>query len=425
MAEAFGPPPTKVLCRYFVHGSCNKGNECPFSHDRHNKMDNVCKFYLKGCCSYADRCRYDHVKPKRTSPAVSKATTQNGMKLTPPPLKTIDSPSSGMVSLKKLIKGEEDPETPKTPRPPDKDWVQASEFVPGQLFQCMTVPSSYAQAAHGALDGEIPGEALTCSGQLLCPYSASRECPYGEDCEYAHGDICELCGLAVLHPGDKEQRAAHKKECLAQHERDMELSFAVARSRDKVCGICMDTVMEKEPPSEQRFGIMSDCTHCFCLSCIRKWRSSKQFDNKTIRSCPECRVQSDFVTPSKHWVETKDEKIKLIDGYKKALSQKPCKYFDQGRGECQFNDKCFYLHAYPDGSKAEPQPRKPRRRRNADGDLDLLQRLLLWDFLQEREDRLESLLLLELEDDLTNLILDFATDSDDDSDEEFYLGLLS
>ena len=83
-------------------------------------------------------CRYDHVKPKRTSPAVSKATTQNGMKLTPPPLKTIDSPSSGMVSLKKLIKGEEDPETPKTPRPPDKDWVQASEFVPGQLFQCMT-----------------------------------------------------------------------------------------------------------------------------------------------------------------------------------------------------------------------------------------------------------------------------------------------
>ena len=106
-------------------------------------------------------------------------------------------------------------------------------------------------------------------------------------------------------------------------------------------------------------------------------------------------------------------------------SQKPCKYFDQGRGECQFNDKCFYLHAYPDGTKAEPQPRKPRSRRNADGDLDYLQRLLLWDFLQEREDRLDSLLLLELEDDLTNLILDFATDSDDDSDEEFYLGLLS
>ena len=68
----------------------------------------------------------------------------------------------------------------------------------------------------------------------------------------------------------------------------MELSFAFARSRDKVCGICMDTVMEKEPPTEQRFGIMSDCTHCFCLSCIRKWRGSKQFDSKTIRYGIRC-----------------------------------------------------------------------------------------------------------------------------------------
>ena len=49
----------------------------------------------------------------------------------------IDSPSSGMVSLKKL-KQVEDPETPKTPRPPDKEWIQASEFVPGTPFQCMT-----------------------------------------------------------------------------------------------------------------------------------------------------------------------------------------------------------------------------------------------------------------------------------------------
>jgi len=73
------------------------------------------------------------------------------------------------------------------------------------------------------------------------------------------------------------------QECLAQHERDMELSFAVAGSQDRQCGICMDTVLEKEPASERRFGILSDCTHCFCLACIRKWRASKQFDNKTIR----------------------------------------------------------------------------------------------------------------------------------------------
>ena len=37
--------------------------------------------------------------------------------------------------------------------------------------------------------------------------------------------------------------------------------------------------------------------------------------------------------------------------------KKPCQYFKQGKGECPFYDKCFYLHALPDGSIAPPQPR--------------------------------------------------------------------
>jgi hypothetical protein len=62
----------------------------------------------------------------------------------------------------------------------------------------------------------------------------------------------------------------------------MELSFAVARSKDKTCGVCFEVVMEK-PPREQRFGILPNCNHCFCLTCIRKWRQAKQFENKIIR----------------------------------------------------------------------------------------------------------------------------------------------
>ena len=37
------------------------------------------------------------------------------------------------------------------------------------------------------------------------------------------------------------------------------------------------------------------------------------------RACPECRVTSDFVTPSKFWIEDEEEKKKLITGYKQAL----------------------------------------------------------------------------------------------------------
>ena len=83
--------------------------------------------------------------------------------------------------------------------------------------------------------------------------------------------ICSMCFLAPF------------QECMKKHEEDMELSFAVARSKEKTCGICMDVIMEKQPPSTQRFGILSDCSHCYCLDCIRKWRAAKQFENKIVR----------------------------------------------------------------------------------------------------------------------------------------------
>jgi E3 ubiquitin-protein ligase makorin len=73
------------------------------------------------------------------------------------------------------------------------------------------------------------------------------------------------------------------QECANVIEADMEHSFAVARSQDKQCGICMDTVMERSLPSQRRFGILPNCSHIFCLDCIRKWRQSKQFENKIIR----------------------------------------------------------------------------------------------------------------------------------------------
>ena len=47
------------------------------------------------------------------------------------------------------------------------------------------------------------------------------------------------------------------------------------------------------------------------------------------RACPECRVKSDFVTPSKYWVEDKQEKEKLIIGYKQAL--RSVLYYDIGQ----------------------------------------------------------------------------------------------
>ena len=62
----------------------------------------------------------------------------------------------------------------------------------------------------------------------------------------------------------------------------MELSFAIQRSCEKVCGICMEVVWEKDPV-KQRFGVLPNCCHVFCLSCIRRWRAAQQFDKNTVR----------------------------------------------------------------------------------------------------------------------------------------------
>lgn len=47
-------------------------------------------------------------------------------------------------------------------------------------------------------------------------------------------------------------------------------------------------------------------------------------------------------------------------------STKDCKYFNKGRGKCPFGNKCFYLHALPDGTKTDVGP--PVRQRRADAD---------------------------------------------------------
>lgn len=162
----------------------------------------------------------------------------------------------------------------------------------------------------------------------LCPFlMKSGNCRY-ETCSYAHGELCEMCGKYCLNPLDSEQRKKHERECIAVHEKEMEIAFSIQRSKEKTCGICFDIVWEKDG-REQRFGILPNCNHCFCLECIRTWRQAKQFDNKIIRACPECRVCSDFVCPSSFWVDNSEEKEKLISKYKNALSEKDCKYFNK------------------------------------------------------------------------------------------------
>ena len=77
---------------------------------------------------------------------------------------------------------------------------------------CVSAPSSYSQAAQRGVEPSddaplvMPDEDFQFE---MCPFAAHGLCRYGDNCAYMHGDICEMCGRAVLHPTDTEQRTKH------------------------------------------------------------------------------------------------------------------------------------------------------------------------------------------------------------------------
>lgn len=409
-----------------MNGACREMENCRFSHNFSNQPSMVCTYYQLGACSYGSNCRYDHTRPKRSQSAQkpscspylqnSEVPGNSAAAASISLLKMSSLPvTNHMVTLHKSgTPAETAPATEfKVTGLPSKinadNWVKAEEFVPGQKWRGLAGPSSYLEAAQAGI-ADAPGELVLPSpeqvpeSRSLCPFAAHGDCPYGSSCSYIHGEICELCGKAVLMPSDEIQNQKHTEECMREHERQMEAAFASQLSQDKVCGICMEVVWEKQPVSAQRFGVLSDCSHVFCLGCIRKWRAEDQYECEVVRACPECRVKSDFIIPSKFWVETKEDKIRLVDIYKKALSKKPCMHFQHGSGVCPFNDKCFYEHTYPDGRKASPQ--LVRRRQNAEGQVETVHKPSLWDFLSTANERRMELgnLLVETTDDDDELL---------------------
>lgn len=60
------------------------------------------------------------------------------------------------------------------------------------------------------------------------------------------------------------------------------------------CGICLERVMGKQPPSARKFGLLA-CEHAFCLACIRSWRGTGDSapTTDTVQSTIGCRARKE------------------------------------------------------------------------------------------------------------------------------------
>uniref|UniRef100_A0A5B7BPJ2 Putative zinc finger CCCH domain-containing protein 69 isoform X1 n=1 Tax=Davidia involucrata TaxID=16924 RepID=A0A5B7BPJ2_DAVIN len=328
----------RVLCKFFAHGACLKGEHCEFSHDWKDPSNNACTFYQKGVCSYGSRCRYEHVKASHSqysAPSSSATSRQHLVSSTVPvshPSRTASVGVGPVSGFPAELSASSRPFFP----PAKPVWNQKSGH-------------------HDLLDNGDVGEprSVNPADHSICSFAAAGNCPRGEKCPHIHGDLCPACGKQCLHPFRPEEREEHLKTC----EKKQKHLEALKHSQEIECSVCLERVLSKPTASERKFGLLSECDHPFCISCIRNWRSSSPSSgmdvNSALRSCPICRKLSYFVIPSVIWYSTKEEKHEIIDSYKAKLSSIDCKHFDFGNGTCPFGTSCFYKHAYRDGRLEE------------------------------------------------------------------------
>ncbi|KAK4476387.1 hypothetical protein RD792_015538, partial [Penstemon davidsonii] len=311
-----------VLCKFFAQGACLKGERCEFSHDWKAPPNNICTYYQKGVCTYGSRCRYEHVKVSQSQA----------------------SPSSSSLNLP----------FPTESLPGTATHGSAEHSTSSAPFSPSPRPAWGENSGHNNVretdDGVGYLRSVGPADQSICPFAAAGDCPRGDKCPHIHGDLCPTCGKHCLHPFRPEEREEHMKTC----EKRRKHLEALRHSQEIECSVCLERVLSKATPAERKFGILSECDHSFCISCIRNWRSSSLTSgldvNSALRACPICRKLSYFVIPSVIWYCSKEEKQDIVDSYKTKLRSIDCKHFDFGNGNCPFGTSCFYKHTVKPGS---------------------------------------------------------------------------
>ncbi|KAK4757933.1 hypothetical protein SAY87_019234 [Trapa incisa] len=376
-------------CKYYSRGICYKGDACEFLHERRASSHNVCCYYQKGICTYGSRCRYEHVKPIQSSDVPSSSLvcplSKDKYSVTQDPL---SGSTSYVVSSSSLGSEDSSSNGPSIPCRLSHGAPSSSAALKDKVSESMplSVPSMSTLGSIDSTDAHVSTSKTPLSSERCnCNYDggladSDAERPgQGSSCSlvaegtYPHGgNYTDINGVSSSwgrrslcpdRPQEEEQRKAYEKK-----QKQLE---AIKISEEIECNICFDRVLSKPTIAERRFGILSECNHPFCVTCIRNWRRSYSTSgmhvNSASRCCPICRKLSYFVIPSNIWYTSDEEKESIINNYKARLRLIDCKHFDSGNGNCPFGSICFYKHTVEPGSYRWIQhrsPPPPPRRRN-------------------------------------------------------------
>ncbi|KAM4795848.1 putative E3 ubiquitin-protein ligase makorin-1 [Rhinophrynus dorsalis] len=296
----------------FSRGFCRWGQNCRFSHER--KSSQICRHFQNGFCGYGEKCSFQHLPTSCQPPSTPHYYA--GRRVSEPCiLPHIEEHRVGRRGSEPAVPpvhtvGAEREDS--SLLPDRENWALAAEFVPRHAGLVRSISSPTLQNKESADE----------SGH----------------CEKRNST------LQILHSkGDSD----------LQYE----------RSRDVICGICMDKVYDKQVAEERVFGILPNCSHAYCVGCIKRWRKTRDFQNEVIKGCPQCRIKSSYFIPHKYWIGEPTEKLKLIENFKAKTSKIRCRFFLRGNGHCPFKSECIYLHELPSGHQR--RRRRDQRRRSA------------------------------------------------------------
>ncbi|KAM3934483.1 putative E3 ubiquitin-protein ligase makorin-1 [Leptodactylus fuscus] len=313
MASASRGTAPRAPCRAFLRGSCRFGPNCRFSHER--KPVPICRHFQNGFCGYGDKCSFLHVPPYQRSDSPSRCLASRRVS-EPCVVPCLPNPQVGRRVSEPSITPLQSAATENqrvSVQLPRENWALAPEFVPRNT-----------------------GLVRSVSSPILMDKS--------KETEFNHSTN-RRTSLKILH--------SKMENSSLQYE----------RSRDVVCGICMDKVYDKQMEEERIFGILPNCSHAYCVGCIKRWRKTRDFQNEVIKSCPQCRVKSSYFIPHKYWIGDSDEKLQLIEDFKAKTGKIRCRFFLRSNGYCPFKSECIYLHDLPHGHRR--RKKKDQRRASA------------------------------------------------------------